>query len=86
MQGSTLRLVDDCNINFESNYATNTGGVFYIGTNLNVYVSGTFSNRTCFLNVMGDRSHVYLSYKITQQELGEIYCMEDKLHLLWMEK
>ena len=55
VQGSIIILLENSYIHFENNYATNTGGVFYISSNDYVYLGDTFYNRTCFLHTK-DRS------------------------------
>ena len=55
VQGSIIILLENSHIHFENNYATNTGGVFYISSNDYVYLGDTFYNRTCFLHTK-DRS------------------------------
>ena len=57
VQGSIIILLENSHIYFENNYATNTGGVFYISSNDYVYLGDTFYNRTCFLHVK-DRSEL----------------------------
>ena len=75
VQGSIISLVKNSNVKFKNNYATNTGGLFYIVANDYVYLGDTFSHRKCFLTIPGDRSQIRF---ITQQEWEEIYCTEDK--------
>ena len=55
-QDSFLTVVESSSVKFENNHATNTGGVFYIHTN--VYMSDSWTRSTkCFLHVEGSRWH-----------------------------
>ena len=42
VQGSIISVVQNSNVIFENNYATNTGGVFYIGVNDYIYILTLF--------------------------------------------
>ena len=62
VQGSIIILVKTSNVKFKNNYATNTGGVFYIGVNDYVYLGDTFSHRKCFLNIPVERSQIQFRF------------------------
>ena len=65
-----IGLVKNSNVNFKNNYATNTGGVFYIGANDYVYLGDTFSHRKCFLNIPVDRSQIKFEFVNNSDGLG----------------
>ena len=54
VQNSILSVAESSHIHFINNYAINTGGVFYISTNVN-YVEETAPKTTCFLRTWGSR-------------------------------
>ena len=58
IHGSIISPGEIAKVKFENNYATNTGGVFYIGVNDYVYLGDTISYRKCFLNTPVDRSQI----------------------------
>ena len=62
VQGNIIRLVRNSNIIFENNYATNAGGVFYIGLNHYSYLGDASSHRECFLNTPVDRSQIQFTF------------------------
>ena len=70
VQGSIISLVKNSNVKFENNYATNTGGVLYIGNDEHVYLSGTFSHRKCFLNIPVDRSQIQFIFVNNSAGMG----------------
>ena len=69
-EGSIISLVRDSNVKFEHNYATNTGGVFHIGVNDNIFLGDTFSYRKCFLNVPRDRSKIQFIFVNNSAGIG----------------
>ena len=70
VEGSIISLVRDSNVKFEHNFATNTGGVFYIGGNDNLYLGDTFSYRKCFLNIPNDRSNIQFIFVNNSAGIG----------------
>ena len=72
VQGSLINLVKNSNVKFENNYATNTGGVFYINANDYVHFgdSRSSSNRKCFLNTPVDRSHIQFTFVNNSAGMG----------------
>ena len=70
VQGSVIRLVRNTNIIFKNNYATNAGGVFYIGLNDYSYLGDASSHRTCFLNTPVDRSQIQFTFVNNSAGLG----------------
>ena len=70
VQGSVISLVRNTNIIFKNNYATNAGGVFYIGLNDYSYLGDTSSHRKCFLNTPVDRSHIQFTFVNNSAGLG----------------
>ena len=70
VQGSIISLVKTSNVLFENNFATNTGGVFYIGVNDYVYLGDTFSHRDCFLNTPVDRSQIQFIFENNSAAIG----------------
>ena len=70
VQGSIISLVKNSNVKFENNYATNTGGVLYIGNDEHVYLSGTFSHRKCFLSIPADRSQIQFIFVNNSAGMG----------------
>ena len=69
-QGSIISLVRNTNVIFEKNYATNAGGVFYIGLNDYSYHGDTSSYRKCFLNTPVDRSQIQFTFVNNSAGLG----------------
>ena len=69
-RGSIIRLVRNTNVIFENNYATNAGGVFYIGLNDYSYLGDTSSHRKCFLNTPVDRSQIQFTFVNNSAGLG----------------
>ena len=70
VQGSRLKLVENNNIVFKNNYATNTGGVFYIGSNDLLNLGDVFLKRTCFLDTSSGRSQITLIFTNNFAGLG----------------
>ena len=70
VEGSIISLVRDSNVKFEHNFATNTGGVFYIGGNDNLYFGNILSYRKCFLNIPSDRSTIQFIFVNNSAEIG----------------
>ena len=70
VQGSIIRLVRNTNIIFKNNYATNAGGVFYIGFNDCSYLGDAFSHMKCFLNTPVDRSQIQFTFVNNSGGLG----------------
>ena len=70
LHGSIIRLVRNTNIIFKNNYATNAGGVFYIGLNDYSYLGNASSHRTCFLNTPVDRSQIQFTFVNNSAGLG----------------
>ena len=70
VQGSIIRLVRNTNIMFKNNYATNAGGVFYIGLNDYSYLGDASSHRECFLNTPVDRSQIQFTFVNNSAGLG----------------
>ena len=77
VQGSII-VVRNTNIIFKNNYATNAGGVFYIGLNDYSYLGDVSSHRTCFLNTPVDRPKLQFTFVNNSAGMGGGYCMEDK--------
>ena len=69
VQGS-ISVVRNTNIIFKNNYATNAGGVFYIGLNDYSYFGDASSHRTCFLNTPVDRSQIRFTFVNNSAGLG----------------
>ena len=69
-RGSIIHLVRNTNVIFENNYATNAGGVFYIGLNDYSYLGDTSSHRKCFLNTSVDRSQIQFTFVNNSAGLG----------------
>ena len=69
-QGSIIGLVRNTNVIFENNYATNAGGVFYIGLNDYSYLGDTSLHRKCFLNMPVDRSQIQFTFVNNSAGLG----------------
>ena len=65
VRGSITRLVRNTNVIFENNYATNAGGVFYIGLNDYSYLGDA-----CFLNTPVDRSQIQFTFVNNSAGLG----------------
>ena len=70
VQGSIISLAKSSNVKFENNYATNTGGVFYIIVNDYIYLGDTFSHRKCFLNTPVDRSQIQFTFVNNSAGMG----------------
>ena len=70
VQGSIIRLVRNTSIMFKNNYATNVGGVFYIGLNDYSYLGDASSHRECFLNTPVDRSQIQFTFVNNSAGLG----------------
>ena len=70
VEGSIISLARDSNVKFEHNFATNTGGVFYIGGNDNLYFGNTLSYRKCFLNIPSDRSTIQFIFVNNSAGIG----------------
>ena len=69
VQGS-ISVVRNTNIIFKNNYATNAGGVFYIGLNDYSYFGDASLHRTCFLNTPVDRSQIQFTFVNNSAGLG----------------
>ena len=67
---SKIIVVQNTNIIFKNNYATNAGGVFYIGLNDYSYLGDASSHRTCFLNMPVDRSQIQFTFVNNSAGLG----------------
>ena len=70
VQGSIINLVKNSIAKFKNNYATNTGGVFYIDANDYVYLGDTFSHRKCFLNIPVNRSQIQFEFVNNSAGMG----------------
>ena len=70
VQGSIISMIKNSNVKFKNNYATNTGGVFYIGANDYVHIGDTFSHRKCFLNILLDRSQIQFIFVNNSAGMG----------------
>ena len=70
VQGSRLKLVENSDIVFKNNYATNTGGVFYLGDSALLYLGDVFLKRTCFLDTSSGRSQINLTFTNNSAGLG----------------
>ena len=70
VEGSIISLVRDSNVEFENNFATNTGGVFYVGAEDNLYFAGTFSYGKCFLNTPRDRTKIQFRFVNNSAGIG----------------
>ena len=70
VQGSIINLVKTSNVKFENNFATNTGGVFYIGYNDYVQLGDTFPHRKCFLNTTIGRSQIQFIFENNSAAIG----------------
>ena len=70
VQGSIICLVRNTNIIFKNNYATNAGGVFYIGLNDYSYLGDASSHRPCFLNTPVDRSQIQFTFVNNSAGMG----------------
>ena len=69
VQGS-ISVVRNTNIIFKNNYATNAGGVFYIGLNDYSYFGDASSHRKCFLNTPVDRSQIQFTFVNNSAGMG----------------
>ena len=69
-QGSIIRLVRNTTIIFKNNYATNGGGVFYIGYDDYKYLGDASSHRECFLSTPVDRSHIQFIFVNNSAGMG----------------
>ena len=67
---SSISVVKNTNIIFKNNYATNAGGVFYIGLNDYSYLGDTSSHRKCFLNTPVDRSQIQFTFVNNSAGMG----------------
>ena len=60
VQNSVLTLTENSHIYFSNNHAMNSGGVFYIASN--VYFDKLQSKSTCFFNTKGSRSQARFTF------------------------
>ena len=67
---SIINVVRNTNIIFKNNYATNAGGVFYIGLSGYSNLEDASSHRTCFLSTPVDRSQIQFTFVNNSAGMG----------------